>query len=310
MTPTFNWKSDFFICSEPCNPKRRNEWSMVRSSIDSKSQNLYTCILEAAKQKQDKEIITRLQGVPNGDLVAVEARYHRTKNCIPKYTDLRRVAVTVKQAKLSDSYLAAAYLLKNEFQNSLINEKQVVHLNSLNGNGFLNWLLLKGSRIQYLNQYYNSYILPILDYGCLVLGHCTVTHCTRILKLQRRAARIVLQADILTPSEFMFRELNWLPFFKRVNYHKCVLMYKSLKNIAPDYLTERFMKVSETHNRQLRSADNDLLKVPYSRTKYYDNSFTVSGAKLWNSLPLNIRQSPSIDSFKCRIKAHLLETNS
>ena len=122
--------------------------------------------------------------------------------------------------------------------------------------------------------------------------------------------RIVLQADIMTPSEFMFRELNWLPFYKRVNYHKCVLMYKSLNNIAPDYLTERFMKVSETHNRQLRSADNDLLKVPFSRTKYYDNSFTVSGAKLWNSLPLNIRQSPSIDSFKCSIKAHLLETNS
>ena len=131
MTPTFNWKSDCFIYSEPCNPKRRNEWSMVRSSIDSKSQNLYTCILEAAKQKQDTEIITRLQGVPNGDLVAVEARYHRAKNCIPKYTDPRRVAVTVKQAKLSDSYLAAAYLLKDEFQNSLINEKQVVHLNSL-----------------------------------------------------------------------------------------------------------------------------------------------------------------------------------
>ena len=39
--------------------------------------------------------------------------------------------MTVKQAKLSDSYLAAAYLLKDEFQNSLINEKQVVHLNSL-----------------------------------------------------------------------------------------------------------------------------------------------------------------------------------
>ena len=97
-------------------------------------------------------------------------------------------------------------------------------------------------------------------------------HCTRILKLQKRAARIVLQGDIMTPSEFMFRELNWLPFYKRVNYHKCVLMYKPLNNIAPDYLTERFMKVSETHNRQLRSADNDLLKVPNSRTKYYDNS--------------------------------------
>ena len=114
----------------------------------------------------------------------------------------------------------------------------------------------------------------------------------------------------MTPSEFMFRELNGLPFHKCVNYHKCVLMYKSLNNIAPDYLSERFMKVSETHNRHLRSADNDLMKVPYSRTKNYDNSFTVSGAKLWNSLPLNIRKSPSIDSFKCSIKTYLLESNS
>ena len=86
-------------------------------------------------------------------------------------------------------------------------------------------------------------------------------------------------------------------------------MYKSLNNIAPDYLSERFMKVSETHNRHLRSADNNLLKVLYSRTKYYDNSFTVSGAYLYNSLPLNIQQSLSIDSFKCSTKAHLLETN-
>ena len=39
-----------------------------------------------------------------------------------------------------------------------------------------------------LNQYYNSYILPILDNECLVWGHCTVTHCIRILKLQKRAA--------------------------------------------------------------------------------------------------------------------------
>ena len=129
-----------------------------------------------------------------------------------------------------------------------------------------------------LSRYIDRSSLPILDYGCLVWDHCTVTHCTRILKLQKRAVRIVLQADIMTPSEFMIRELNWLPFFKRVTYHKCVFMYKSLNNIAQDYQTERFMKVSETHNRQLRSADNDLLKVPKSRTKYYNNSF--SGAKL------------------------------
>ena len=98
----------------------------------------------------------------------------------------------------------------------------------------------------------------------------------------------------MTPSETMFRELNWLHFCKRVQYS---VMYKTLNNLAPEYLSERLMKIS------------DLLKVPYSRTRYYDNLFAVTGAYMWNSLPLNIRQSPSLGGFKGRIKSHLLAIN-
>lgn len=65
-----------------------------------------------------------------------------------------------------------------------------------------------------LNQFYNFYILPILDYGCMVWGHCSVTYSNKLLKLQKRAARIVLRADIMKPSETMFRELNWLLFLQ------------------------------------------------------------------------------------------------
>ena len=143
----------------------------------------------------------------------------------------------------------------------------------------------------------------------MVWGHCSVTYSNRLLKLQKRAARIVLRADIMTLSETMFRELNWLPFYKRVQYHTYILMYKTLNNLAPEHLSERFIKISETHDRNPRSTDSGLLKVPYSRTWYYDNSFTVTGAKMWNSLPLNIRQSPSLGSFKGRIKSHLLGIN-
>ena len=31
--------------------------------------------------------------------------------------------------------------------------------------------------------YYNSYILPILDYGCLIWGRCSKSNTLRILKL-------------------------------------------------------------------------------------------------------------------------------
>ena len=57
--------------------------------------------------------------------------------------------------------------------------------------------------------YYNSYILPIyMDYGCMIWGHCSKQNTLRILKLQKRAARIILKADITTPSKTLFSELN------------------------------------------------------------------------------------------------------
>ena len=43
-----------------------------------------------------------------------------------------------------------------------------------------------------LKQYYNSYILPIFDYGCMLWGQCTTYNINRLLKLQKRAARILL----------------------------------------------------------------------------------------------------------------------
>ena len=95
------------------------------------------------------------------------------------------------------------------------------------------------------------------------LGHCSVTNTNRLLKLQKRAARIILQADIMAQSLLMFNELKWLPFPKRIQHHTCIMINKTLKGMAPDYMTELFNEVSEPHSRNLRSVDNDLLRIPY-----------------------------------------------
>ena len=73
-----------------------------------------------------------------------------------------------------------------------------------------------------------------------------------------------------------------------------------------EYITDLFKKTSVAHNRQLRSVGNDMLSIPRTKTSYYDRSFTVDGAKQWNELPINIKHSPSLLSFKNSIKAYLL----
>ncbi|MCW4347252.1 MAG: hypothetical protein N0E48_28465 [Candidatus Thiodiazotropha endolucinida] len=167
-------------------------------------------------------------------------------------------------------------------------------------------LLSKYVKKPSLIQYYNSYILPIFDFGCMIWGRSTTNTISRLLKLQKRAARVILQANIMAPSQSMFQELQWLPFPKRIQYHTCIMMYKSLNGMAPRYMTDLFCKVSEMHGRPLRSVNNELLRIPFSRTCYYDRSFAIQGAKQWNTLPLDLRNSPSLASFKQNVKRYLL----
>ena len=88
------------------------------------------------------------------------------------------------------------------------------------------------------------------------------------------------------------------------------MVYKALNGLAPEYISDVFTNVSESHVRNLRSVDNDLLRVPRSRTSYFENSFTISSAKLWNELPLDIRSISTLNTFKNTLKAHLFKNQS
>jgi hypothetical protein len=56
-----------------------NLHGLVETSISSDSNSIYRKVLDIATAINDVAIIDRLASVPNGDLVAIEARYHRKK---------------------------------------------------------------------------------------------------------------------------------------------------------------------------------------------------------------------------------------
>ena len=108
---------------------------------------------------------------------------------------------------------------------------------------------------------------------------------------------------------FLFKDLNWLPFPKRVQHHTCLMVYKSITGQAPEYISSMLTYVSEHHERQTRSTVLDLLYIPWSHSAYFDRAFSVQGTKLWNSLPADIRNSTSINRFKRELKRYLLYNN-
>jgi hypothetical protein len=79
------------------------------------------------------------------------------------------------------------------------------------------------------------------------------------------------------------------------------MVYKSLNGLAPDYMHSMFTDRESVTSIQLRDTENKLA-VPMPRTNYLKNSFSYSGAVLWNSLPIGLRQAQSLDNFRagCR----------
>ena len=80
--------------------------------------------------------------------------------------------------------------------------------------------------------YYNGVIKPTLLYGSMIWGNCNLEYLQNILKFQKRAARIILDAERLTPSVVLFNNLNWIPFTKQSLIKRCAQVYKQVHNYS------------------------------------------------------------------------------
>ena len=68
---------------------------------------------------------------------------------------------------------------------------------------------------------------------CCVWGNCSNEGLNRILKLQKKTARLILDQNPIAPSEPLFKQLGWMSIEQRIKYHKYLLVSKCLKNEAP-----------------------------------------------------------------------------
>ena len=99
-------------------------------------------------------------------------------------------------------------------------------------------------------------------------------------------------------------ELHWLPVRQRINYKILLMTYKALNGMAPEFISDLIQLYVSA--RSLRSSSGSRLEVPCSVTKFYgERAYASTAAHLWNSLPNNICQAPSLTIFKSLLKTHL-----
>ena len=155
----------------------------------------------------------------------------------------------------------------------------------------------------------HAFVTSRLDYCNSLLSGINKELLNRLESVLRSAARLVLRKRKFDPiSDDIRNTLHWLPVRQRIEFKLGILVFKCLHGDAPSYLVESLSLVSvnpalQTH----RSASRGDLVVPRTRTvRMGPRSFCVSGPKLWNSLPLEIRtHEQTLATFKAKLKSHL-----
>ena len=118
---------------------------------------------------------------------------------------------------------------------------------------------------------------------------------------KNRAARIITNSSFDTPSRPLITELGWKTIDELIDNETKTMAFKSLSDLAPQYLCNLFTKNSACSSRSLRNTETDL-RLPKKRSAYGQKCFSFRGAKVWNSLPAESKKASSLGSFKKSIQ--------
>ena len=151
-----------------------------------------------------------------------------------------------------------------------------------------------------LSLLYTTFIRPSLEYASEVWGGCSNQESEKLEKLQLAAARIVTGLTSLASRDSLYFETGWEPLIVRRRVKLKTIMYKIYHNLVPDYL-QNILPSIRSHESNYVTRQSQNYSIPKCRLNIYKSSFVPLAIDEWNSVPMEIRQSSSINSFKQRL---------
>ena len=124
--------------------------------------------------------------------------------------------------------------------------------------------------------------------------------------VQNSAARLIMGTNKRDHIRPVLKKLHWLPIDNRIVFKILLLTFKARAKLALQYIQDLINDY--TPQRNLRSGSKCLLETPnYNLASYGKRAFSVAAPRLWNSLPMELKTSTSIDIFKKKLKTYLFK---
>ena len=149
---------------------------------------------------------------------------------------------------------------------------------------------------------YCSLFQPYMSYCNEIWGNCNASNVKCLCIIQRKAVRLICNAERLAHTNELFKELYIMKFPEYVQYKTAILMFHLFHGTLPIHLQNRFTVHSTTRSTR---RINTFVMVQ-ARTNIKAMCLSVSGVKLWNSLSNNLRDCNGVIIFKKNLKKYFI----
>lgn len=208
---------------------------------------------------------------------------------IPRTTHTKFLGVTIKDNLSWDLHI---HSLSNKINKTL---------------GVINKINFKINRSIIIDLYY-SLIFPHLIYCCLIWGNSPDVHLKQLSKCQNRFIRILLNLHPFSHTSEYYPKLKILNIKHLYIYHVSIFIFKFLRHQLPAFYKNFFTFGNNVQSRTTRHTQ--LFYNPPARIKLLCLSLKHTGPGIWETLPLDIKDSISLHLFKNKLKTYLVTKSS
>ena len=154
----------------------------------------------------------------------------------------------------------------------------------------------------------DSIVLSQFNYCDIVYSNMDIFLEKKIQKIQNTCLRFIFNYRLKDPIDqnALLQKLGWLNMKQRRVQHGLTMIYKILNGHAPHYLSDTFTLTNEIHNVNTRRAHSTIWINKQAKSKLHRKSYSFYMAKIYNTLPENLQNAVSTDSFKKSLKRFIL----
>ena len=157
----------------------------------------------------------------------------------------------------------------------------------------------------------NALVSSRLDYCNSLFRSLSMFILCKLQYIRNSAARIVSNTSKYTRITPVLKKLHWLPVEHRSVFKTATLVYKFLHTGFPKYFAPYISSCSSSYSTRCSQSGGNFFVIPkfqpsvHKSIKQFGYSFAFDAPTVWNALPEEICASPSLASFRKRLKTYL-----